>query len=120
MRWPCVSRARFDDYIARHLAFYQRSVAQYDELLEKYHALATLQPVTAREARQPADMPERKPSLIDEVIREQAGNDPRLIMHFKTYASKLRNEARVKGESLTDEELAQQLMNWTSTEIIES
>lgn len=31
--------ARFQDYVERHLAFYSRSVAQYDALLEKYHAL---------------------------------------------------------------------------------
>lgn len=124
LRWPWVSRVRYDDLKCQYAAVVRADNAswwsvreelskerdQYTALLDKYHELATGIP---EQARKPVVMPEREPSLVSSVIREQAGGDHRLSAHLQSYASKLKREGK------SSEEIAQSLTDWTSTEVVE-
>lgn len=118
MKWPWVSRdhlnaAERELQAARIFAetWYQCFKvmdAQYEALLEKYHELVTeakILPVSKQ-----ADMPERSPSLIDQVIREQAPTDPRLKAHLRSYASKLKRDGKSEGD------IVLALTAWSTTE----
>lgn len=134
MRWPFVSRARYDDLERRRLAdvagfhvelveaaarvdieraerIAEREAAErrYAALLDK--VLKTTEPLTV------AALLERSPKSIDEgqaeiakVIREQAEGNVRLADHLRKYAREL------KAEGLSADAIVGKLVEWTSTE----
>lgn len=107
MRIDRDSHRQFYEYAYGHVKTLRE---EYNVLLEKYHELAT---GVLPQSRLPVVMPAQKLSVVDGVIRDQAGGDALLVSHLRKYAAELRR----KGQS--DEEVAQELMNWTTTELVE-
>lgn len=112
MRWPWVSR-RTADWLEegwrRTCAILDDERGKYADLLEKYHALA--QPSV------PIDAPARAipiasapPSIISDVIREQAHGDHRLAAHLRDHAATLRRQGMSEGD------IAISLTQWSTTE----
>lgn len=106
MRWPFVTRATADWLEAgwqRTADLFQAEQRKYADLLHEYTKLRS-EPVPS------SPEPDRAPSLIDQVIREQAPTDPRLKSYLRTYAARLKREGRSEGD------IALALTEWSTTE----
>lgn len=117
MKWPWVSRSDYDELRGRLACekavseAYQRS---YDSQSELFNHVVELWSATFSSAQKPSvssvATQDRSPSLIDQVIREQAPTDPRLKAHLRSYASKLKREGKSEGD------IVLALTAWSTTE----
>lgn len=126
MKWPFVSRARYENAVDKATEFV-RSAAdrefrlhalldkkdqRYDDLLAKYHALklqGASEPPPVPVAAQPAPL-----SPISKAIRDQIRANPDMP-GLSSYLLKYAAELRVT-ERLTDEQIVKRLGQWESSE----
>jgi hypothetical protein len=111
MTWPWVSRA-FNDFVIDQLNAERReNLRLYEQIGRLGQQLMTVHQRPETPVSTPSSgMVTAPPSIIDQVIREQAPTDPRLRSHLRSYASRLRRE----GQSEND--IAMALTQWQTTE----
>lgn len=119
IRWPWVSRADYDA-ACREIGGLENRVQEWRSHSDAWKKLYEDQKALVVELLQiakpkalvppPSPAPEREPSIVAQVIREQSGGDPRLAAHLRTYAGKLKREGN------SPEEIAFALGQWISTE----
>ncbi len=120
MKLPWVSREAFDALAASEQRWQEgwtlsqiregETKRAFDALLEKYHALARPPEVSHIVPRGTVEKSE--PSIIAKTIREESGGDIRLAHYFRKRVTQLRRE----NPKMTDEEIAEQIATWESTD----
>lgn len=127
MKWPLVSRTKFDAIVANRdtlklaldMAHASLSRHEYEsrylhglltETMQRHHELA--RPVTVAPTA-PALVVDAEPKEVDPVsrtIREQAGRDTHLANHLRQYARELRSAG------LNDDAIVGKLVAWQTSE----
>lgn len=117
IRLPWVSRDIHDRCMASYqndlnaaIGREQTAQRRYDDLLERFLALAT-PPLPLANA--PTAAPEKKDSVIAKTIRAESGGDSRLSAHFW----KRVKEIKVEHPDWEDSQIADELSKWDSTAV---
>lgn len=111
MRLPWVSREQYEQQVAMTEHYRAGNVTilgWYNDLLQKYHALAN-PPLPLASAPVPA--PEKKDSVIAKAIRGESNGDSRLSAHLW----KRSRELRVEHPDWEDSQIGEELTKWDST-----
>lgn len=110
MKWPLVSRETYDRHTQVLIDAQASLIQQNDWLRDHYEMLFDRLYPDASLPVASTPLPDRSPSLIDQVIREQAPTDPRLKAHLRSYASKLKRDGKSEGD------IVLALTAWSTTE----